>query len=358
MMAMVGYIKKFTDTLVFISAVIGIIAFLFAIYTEYYKSKSEITLEQLASVNAFEINQASQKLKIFLNNQAIDPEKTNITWEKISIFNSGNTSITQNLYDKDGHWGVNVSDGEILDVSPVRSDETYITESAQPKVLGNQIVFPNFIFDKGKSISFELVIKHNIKEVPLFSFFGKISGVDFKYKDDRADGKRENFLSKSFSGSVATQMTRMFSYTIGLILLITIIVFSVIGVTNVYMFITRPIRGFFFNKIATRAELPIRALSMLEGLYVKKGKDTIQQLNQMLANNKPQSILANYIQNVFEPKSNQTHTVSAGGIFIYTTITELKEPIKVLYEERLIVLSNDTIQVDKNLAELLTELSK
>lgn len=360
---MISFLKKCIEAIVVVSAFLGIIAFGFAVYTEYYKAKSEITLEQVASVNAFEINQASQKLKIFLNGQYIDPQKMSITWEKIAVINTGNNNVTQNLFDKDGRWGIEVSGGDILDVSPIKSNDAYLAQKVRARINRNQIIFPDVIFDKDKSFTFELVIKHPVKETPRFKFFGKIAGVEYKYKDDRNDRNQESFFLKTFSGAVLIQIIRLFSYT--LLLIAVILTLTLLGFifNQTIMLIKRPLRARDFDRriVSRDRHVSIKTIHALRSLYVEKGKKGMGALHDSLTGSVGQAVIRSHILREFNPKSDQPLSVSYEGpishVINFEFLVENTEEIKVLYDENLIKLSNQSITVEPKLIEILAEFS-
>lgn len=358
-MSLVKYFKPFWS----FATILSILGLGFAIYTEYYKPSPEITLNRVASVNAFEINQATQKLKIFLNDQKIDPQSANIAWEKISIVNTGTQDITQNMFANDEAWGIEIVNGEIIDINLIQSNEKYLQEKVKVTIKnGKRLILPKVIFDKGKSISFELIVKHSSKELPAFHLFGKISGIDFKYKDDRNKEGEKSFLSEVFSGSPLTQFSRAIFYSLLFVLGASCSIFLGFLVNEALIFTTRPLRASNFNKLIRIDDyaVSLNVLEYLRNYYIEKGKQETLFLQNFLCNPRSKTRIWGMInrdKTQTEKLDKATVIHNGNTIVINDDFADYIEEITYFNKQGLIITKDKTVEIDENLLNILATLT-
>jgi len=358
-----SFLKKYFGLHVIASAV-GILGFVLAIYVEFFKV-SEITLDHVASVNAFEINEATDKLKIYLNGQAIDPEKINITWEKFYIQNTGSLDILQDYFDKENEWGIEVIDGDILDVGVVKSNDSYLAQKVKTKLRKNEVILPHFIFDKGQSFSLELIVKHASDQHPQFHLFGKISGTNFKDKNELAEQTRGNLVERSFSGSAPVQVVRVLVYFLAFIFILILSVGFVALLLYVTSFITTPWRARRFDEksYVLGSNISKRAVAALRDFYLKKGTAKVRDFRELLRSGQGRVVLNRYIKDKIIEKQEYERSLKNAEREIFTTgvtiafVGDFSEIVEVLYEENLIKLGDSLAAVDSKLLDFITDLT-
>ncbi|HYD19099.1 MAG TPA: hypothetical protein VEF76_11530 [Patescibacteria group bacterium] len=343
----------------FLGLLLGFLGLAFPVYQEYFKIQTEITLTHSASVNAFAINKGAETLKISFDGEPVDPNTTAITWDRFSIENSGNTHITQNLFDHDESWGIEVTNGSIINTTPIATDDPYLQSKVRSSISNGRINFPNFIFEKGKKFSFEVVVKHSPQNEPHYAFFGKIAGAEFKYDDRRGNEGKEGTLRQAFAGPFSVQLFRTVIYFLLAVVLVICVVFATFLVNSALLFISRPYRRGKFRKQVTRVDLIYSedSLKVLEKIYVEGGAERIKRLLSHV-DNKDRVFLK-------KGKLSREHAVPAGdleldeGEIVRLAISEgpeLRDDLEKLNNVGLLVSSEEDVKFSAGIRELVLKL--
>ena len=164
---------------------IGIIGIIFTIifggltlYYRFYTPQPKITYTILSDSNIVDLHKPLEDLKILFQNEDIQKNNLNLKIFSLKISNSGMKNILETHYASDEDWGIEITEGKIIESRLVESNSDYLKENLNLKIVDDKTIsFKKVIFDKNDYFTLEVLVLHsresNINLIP----FGKISGI-------------------------------------------------------------------------------------------------------------------------------------------------------------------------------------
>lgn len=213
---------------IFISVFFGILG-LITFYVSYVKVDNPnigITIENQTEI--IDVKKPLTDLVVYYKNNDIVKGNLHLQFVKIKFKNIGDINITNEMYEKNDIWGLQIDGADILETRLSEASSSYLKINQKPKItLRNIVALKKLIFDKDESYTIELLIlyKNNTK-YQIYSI-GKISGIKNKLKIEPyiAESENHNIFYNAFSGNIKIQLLRFGTYFIGISILSIILVF-------------------------------------------------------------------------------------------------------------------------------------
>jgi hypothetical protein len=161
--------------------VIGVIlTIIFACYQIFWKDKVSISFQIINQSNVLDVHTKMDDLKIIFRGDDLYKNEQNLMIYTIKIINDGDIDILQSHYDENLDWGIKINGGTVIDKPKiVSSNYPYLFENINPSIDStNRIIFNKIIFEKGKYITFDVLVLHSISHIPTLTSFGKIAGIE------------------------------------------------------------------------------------------------------------------------------------------------------------------------------------
>ena len=162
----------------------------------------------------------------------------------INVVNSGEEDILPIHYDPEDGWGMQFSEGEVIEARLIDSSSDYLRSKIVPNLVDqNTVAFPKVIFETGSSFTVEALLLHPKDSSPSVSSVGKIAGIEEITVTERPLAQREtSFWSGLFPGNALTQAVRTIIYLPGTILAIALIILALIGIFSAFGKVSSSIR--------------------------------------------------------------------------------------------------------------------
>lgn len=226
-------IKRFTSIdRKLVLAVIGVFVGVVGLYAVFHESRPIISVISINETNVLDVHKPLEGLTISFQGEDIEEENLNLRILTIRVENSGDVDILQNYYDRDDIWGIQVQNGEIIEVRLVDSNSDYIRSNLNPTVIGEQniVEFKKVIFEREKFFTLEILVLHEKDKLPEIMPIGKIAGIDkitvVKYQAGKAE---QNFLAQLTSGNVGVHIVRFIIYSVATFVTMVVIAFFAAG---------------------------------------------------------------------------------------------------------------------------------
>lgn len=171
--------KPFIKSLNFWFGIIGIIAFIFSIYTYLYTAKPDLNCIVLTNTSVLDVKADVNKLTVTYDSINILESNMNISIILLELKNIGNKDITINEFDQNSSFGLDIVNGKLLKKPEITisSDIKYYKDVI--KSYDDKSVNFNYkLIDSDKFFRIKLLVLHKKNVVPTVKAFGKISGMD------------------------------------------------------------------------------------------------------------------------------------------------------------------------------------
>ena len=226
-------IKKDKGTIIsiFFTVVFGIFAIV-TFYISYFKeSKPNISINIEYQTDVIDVKKPLNDLVVYYKNNDIVKGNLRLQIIRIKFKNTGDLNITNEMYEKNDIWGLQIDGAEILETRLTEASSPYIKNNQKPQqVLKKIISLKKIIFDKDEYFTIELLIlfKNNTKYD--ITSIGKISGIKNKLQVEQyiPDNMNVSIFYTAFSGNVKVQLLRFGVYLFGIIILVIVIISLII----------------------------------------------------------------------------------------------------------------------------------
>jgi len=157
------------------------------------------------------------KLQILYNNENVLSSDTTLKIVTIKLINSGNISITKEMYDEDYLLGIKVENCKIADKPTIIDfSNSYIKERFSFNQENQTIKINPIIFDNKDYVTLKLLLIGEKGKQVRISAFGKISGQkSIPILTEIDEQNKISFWSRLVEGSIWIHITRFFLYTFG-----------------------------------------------------------------------------------------------------------------------------------------------
>ena len=279
-----GLVRR-VDIKMVIAVISVMIALFFGLYQILSEDKPNISLIVLDSTNVLDVHEPVKDLSISFRGEDIQKEELNLRIITLKMVNDGEIDILQSHYDMNDTWGIEVTDGEIIEVRLVESNSEYVKSNLNPRLVKDEglIELEKIIFERGKYFVLEILVLHGKQAIPTILPFGKIAGIEeIKVSELASESEEVNFFREAFSGGAGVQFARTISYFfvfIGLVGLALLISFGLSGINKSRI---KNSRRNEFRKFSKGIGDPVRSrypkqLEVLSAIYEIAGNNALEK---------------------------------------------------------------------------------
>ena len=264
--------------------VLGILLTVVSIFLTLREPEARVTFKIISATDVLDLRRSLDDLRIEFRGQDLKEQNLNLKVVRISVENSGETHIRAGDY-SNVDWGINVVDGQVIEVKVDRSDAANLISTNDLRYVGSDsIAFPKIVFDKGDTFAIELLVLHANGVEPVVVPIGKIAGVkSFDLAPPPVPGTEVGFLGKTFGGSVSVLALRSGSYFVGsVIVLITIALGLVAGTVMVDDMKERRRKKRAAQSVAIRGIDSVSIRDSLIELYGSAGNAGLRRLSYIM----------------------------------------------------------------------------
>jgi hypothetical protein len=213
---------KLWKTLNFWFGIIGIIGFLFSIFTYIYTAKPDLKYNLLANTSVLDVKEAVNKLSVTYDSINILESNQNISIILLEIKNEGDKNITLNDFDQRSQFGIKIIGGRLLKKPELitSSDNDYFKDVIL-NYSKDDVKFKYKLIDTDQYFRIKLLVLHPKKNIPIVKPIGKISGMN---KIDVT-----SFIELKSVNNAKEKLILLFCIFFSLIILITILLFIISG---------------------------------------------------------------------------------------------------------------------------------
>jgi hypothetical protein len=208
---------------IFATIMLGVPALYFTLQERTPSLRFEITSES----NVLDLHTSLEDLDIIFQGENIRKTNQNLRIITFTISNNGQTTILQNQYDVTEPFGLELKDAQLVDAPRVvDSNSDYLLEKFLPTFIdSNMVEFQKVIFDRGKYISFELLLLHEKSATPLLEPIGKVAGINRLIVTRKQLGhETSTFWGTVLEGSIWIQLARFGLFLIFIIFIVILLI--------------------------------------------------------------------------------------------------------------------------------------
>jgi hypothetical protein len=282
-MALRGWLKK-NITLLTVGFVATIVAVVLTLYFGLHERKPTLIFEVTNDVNVYDVRKPIRDLRILFQGEEIESQNLGLRILILRVRNVGEADVLQIHYDTSEAWGFKVVGGQLIEVRVTDSNSDYLRRRINPIIAGeNSVVFDKVIFERGRFVTFEVLILHPRDVRSRIQPFGKIAGIDAIQSVVTPLGTGPTLFQRSVSGPLVVQAIRMVVYFLGFIVTLAALIAIGVGLNGL---MARP--GKRRRRQTIRAILSEmvdqQARTALERAFAESGRVGLETINRLLAN--------------------------------------------------------------------------
>lgn len=157
---------------------IGIVAFVFSIYTYLFPGEPDIKFYMLDNTSILDVKEEVSKLNITYDSINLLESEMDISIILLQVKNDGDKNITVGEYDSNIPFGITMAEGKILKKPElISSSENDYYKDIILKFDDTSADFKYKLIDKDKFFNLKILVLHKKGVLPIISPRGKISGV-------------------------------------------------------------------------------------------------------------------------------------------------------------------------------------
>ena len=212
-----------------VAAIITIVKFTFDF------QEPNLVFEVTSSVDAIDVNNPVEGLDVRIGDVDILGSEKSIRIVELQIRNSGGGDILKTFYDENAPLGLKLRQGKFLsDPALVSASNSYLNLSAQfNRINSNKLLFTPVIIDSGQWIRFRLTILYDSSDDFDLKPIGKIAGQQDIQLVHNIRSEQPSFLDRVFLGSIPVQFVRAIGYSLGLLILSSIVGLMIAGLLSI-----------------------------------------------------------------------------------------------------------------------------
>ena len=286
-MTMLIRVKKFAEKLVwsFIGVLIGFLALGYIEFQEFYATRSQVMIEVTSKTNVLDVRRSMPELVILFQGEDIEKENLNLQFFQIRITNTGFANVLKDSFDDNDLWGIEISNGRIIKLSPVQSESTYLGKNLSLSLDGDRIVrFNEIIFDSGAEFQFDFLVLHDKATTPVIQPIGKIAGIrKLQIKDIAGEDKEGTLIQRAIYGDFPVQAIRLLYYLLISFFILFILIILAVAISLTVDTIRESHRKSRFREIRQNlGDAEEEKLNAIEHVYVEGGKSHVQDLSRLI----------------------------------------------------------------------------
>jgi len=196
----------------FLSLALGVIA----LYYTLRSNRTNLVVDVIAESNVLDVRTSVKDLAVLFRGQDIQQENANLKILVVRLTNQGEVNILEGYFDSRNPWGLQIDGGRVVEARVTGSNSAYLFDNLRPRIADDtHVTLEKLIFDKGKSVTLELLVLHNKTAEPRVVPFGKIAGMDsIPVTNSFRERDQQGFMAATFKGPTAVQIGRTIGYSI------------------------------------------------------------------------------------------------------------------------------------------------
>jgi hypothetical protein len=290
----------------FVSAsFIGILIGLVSLYYTLRDRQTQLTIDIASESNVLDVLHPIPDLAIVFQGQDLEKQKQSLEVLTIRLVNDGQTDIRENDFDSRIPLGLQIDNGLVVRAQVSGATLPYLGENLHPRLSGqNQVLFDKIIFDKGSSVSVDILIIHDKEQRTRVSALGKIAGLDrILITDSSQRREQQSFWQQVFVGSPTVQLIRGLSYAFAFLIGILLIGVCIAGVVTLVSRVQKRARR---SKLARLPKITDpqkqKKRKVIEELFLEDGIDALTHVMKELEN-------PNALKDKLESRRTLLHTI-------------------------------------------------
>ncbi len=255
----------------FIGTVLAVLTGAFAVFTFVYEKEPRLTFEVIGNEPVLDVKEELTDLEVIYQGQDISNSGRSLSVILVRVTNRGEANILINDYDEKAPVSISLKNGNLVRASVPEASNDYLRNSIKTISTSDKIKIPPVILEPDEWFLVKILTLHSIDEKPFIKPQGKIAGqASISVSTSFSSEISENFWHKTFQGGPFVQATRLASYVMIFILIISVVLYCVINTSN---FFTKTKRQRVTNsfKSFTDLELSSRDDFIFEQ-YLKSGQ--------------------------------------------------------------------------------------
>lgn len=272
--------KKYAVSL--LGFILAIPLALAAIYTDFLREqRPNLKYEILSNTPVLDIHEQVGNLSVLFRGQDIRQTGQSLYALTLRVVNDGRADILIGSYDDQEPFGFAVPPETIVERAEVLdASNDYLRRSVSVDVRPDSlVVFRKVIMEHGESFTVKiLILQKGESDIPSIAPMGKVAGVNrigitYPYRERN----QISFWEQTFSGGMATQIVRLLSYSIILVVLIALFAFLGERISA--------LRNWYRRKRLVREFIvlnPENKRDVFFQLFIKKGGSIIYKYESLL----------------------------------------------------------------------------
>lgn len=217
-----------------ILALLGIAGTVVTIYAFFQEKNVDVRYEIIANTNVLDFNEDLSKLEVLYDSTNLKQTHENLRIVTVRVINNGQEHLLKEFYDLNDPLGIKISSGTIIEKPElIQTSSDYLKRNLKFSNSDNQITFPQVILESGEFFILKLLILHKTDVIPNIQSYGKIAGQKKIQVVNAVDVKNEKgFWENVYYGNIWTQLLRLISYFLAVVLIIVILIFLTTQIDN------------------------------------------------------------------------------------------------------------------------------
>ena len=358
--------KMFQRLKYFVSAsFIGILIGLVGLYYTLRDRETHMSVDIAAESNVLDVLHPISDLAIVFQGQDIEKQKSNLKVLSIRLINDGQTNIHEDDFDSRIPFGIQVDGGLVVRAQVTGASSPYLGENLHPRLSGqNAVLLDKIIFDKGSSVTIEVLVIHKKEQQPRVSALGKIAGLEKIAVTTSFQGHEQpSFWAEVFQGNPAVQIMRILSYAFAALICVACIGFLIGGIASLGSRLQRARRRKWLSRLPLTGDAEkIKKRNAIGEIYIEDGLFGLLEASRELkeevklkATLRDQSAL---IQKAREMRSGRDRLDEnqMPRRFLVEEMRLMEGAIKPLREAGLLRLDGDLLFIDPEVKQILESL--
>jgi hypothetical protein len=213
----------------FIGFVVGTSLGVAGLYFTLKEKEAQLSYELIGRSNVLDVHQPLADLSVFFKGEDIQKNNLNLQILRLRIWNEGDASVLQSMYDSNELWGLSIRPGRALEARLAGASSVYLRRAVGPRLINDSLVqLGKVILEPHQGFVIDLLVLHDRNTQPSIAIVGKVVGSDTPQIQTLLPQPRQvSIWRQIFAGSVWVHMFRAIFYFV----LVTLSLAGMIGIT-------------------------------------------------------------------------------------------------------------------------------
>ena len=191
-----------------------------SVYTEFFRdTRPAIQFEVISDSSVLDVREDIGDLEIVYSGTDLRKSNQSLRIIVIRVANIGSEDILKAYYDDKAPLGFSITNGTLISAEVQDTSESYLSEQMSVEIIQpSQAIFSPVILGRNQYYTVKTLIIHPESNRPRIVPTGRVARISTISFIDVQVPEVSGFWSQTFSGSLWVQVTRLPSYTVGLII--------------------------------------------------------------------------------------------------------------------------------------------